>query len=69
MKYCVILYLEEYQKYDRSKLKVLLLSIESMSFNSDLSYFLSPFKWGFIDAQFGITAVTGTFNDFLYSDF
>ena len=36
------LYLKGYQKYNRSKLKVLLLSSEFRSFNFDLSYFRSP---------------------------
>ena len=39
------LYLKEYQKYNRSKLKVLLLLCEFRSCNFDLSYFLSPFRY------------------------
>ena len=39
------LYLKGYQKYDRSKLKILLLSSEFRSFNFDLSYFSSPFRY------------------------
>ena len=40
----MILYLKKSQKYDRSKLKVLLLLSEFRSFNFDLSYLSSPFR-------------------------
>ena len=40
------LYLKWSQKYDRSKLKVLLLLSEFMSFNFDLSFFEAPIGTG-----------------------
>ena len=42
---CMILFLKGYQKYDRSKLKALLLSNDCMSFNFDLSYFWIPYRY------------------------
>ena len=49
-RYCVTLYLNGYQKYDRLKLKVLILSIEFWSFNFDLWYFWSPVRYRFIQS-------------------
>ena len=43
--YCMTLYLKGSQKYNRSKLKVLLLLSEFGSFNFDLSYLWSPFRY------------------------
>ena len=49
----MILYLKGYQKYKRSKLKVLLLLSEFRSFNFDLLYFLSPFSYRVIQYIIG----------------
>ena len=53
MRLRLTLYLKGYQKYNRSKLKVLLLSSEFRSFNFDLSYFSSPFRYRVIQHLIG----------------
>ena len=47
------LYVKEYQKYDKSKLKGLLLLSEFRSFNFDLSNSLSPFRYRVIQYLMG----------------
>ena len=47
------LYLKGLQKYDRSKLKILLLLSEFRSFKFDLSYFSSPFRYRVIQYLIG----------------
>ena len=44
MSYCMTLYLKEYHKCNRSKLKLLHLLSEFRSFNIGLSYFWSPIR-------------------------
>ena len=53
MKYCMTLYLKRYQKYDRSKLKNLLLLSEFRSFNFDILYIWSPFRYKVIQYLIG----------------
>ena len=53
MRYCMTLYLNGYQKYDRSKLKVLFSLSELRSFNFDLLYFWSPFQYRVIQYLIG----------------
>ena len=53
MRYCITLYLKIYQKYDKSKLKGLLLLSEFRSFNFDLSYFVIPFRCRVIEYLIG----------------
>ena len=47
------LYLMGYQKYQKSKLKVLLFSSECRIFNFDLFYFSSPFRYRLIQYLIG----------------
>ena len=53
MRYCMTLYLKRSRKYERSKLKVLLLLSEFRSFNFDLSYFWRPFRYRVIQYLIG----------------